>query len=151
MRRTLLLVALALTLASARSAPAQSSRAYPMNAEDRIAETGRQGRSRFAGDNDAVRVISDDDENIGRAGAFPMNTLDRIRAAEIDSNRRAYNSAPAAVRAPAKAAAVSRPDSWRYRWFQNRWWYYGPTNQWQYWQSNRWHAYDAPTPAAEKP
>ncbi len=120
-----------------------------MNVEDRIAETGgRSVRSGAAADN-VIITTYDDDQDIGRAGAFPMNTMDRIKMAEMNATRRSYGSVPAAVRSQAGPTAVSRPDGWRYQRFQNRWWYYGPSGQWSYWQANRWNKFVAPAPAVE--
>ena len=34
-----------------------------------------------------------------------------------------------------------RPDAWRYRWHENRWWYYGTNNHWLYWTGHHWNAF----------
>jgi hypothetical protein len=154
MSRTLLFSALGLTLLGTQLATAQSiggADAYPMNTLDRIAVAGESGGSQSG----ATRVVitSDDDDNIGRAGAFPMNTMDRIKAAELDVTRRRWssNSAPVTVGREATPAVAPRADAWRYRWYQNRWWYYGSDDQWQYWSANRWHKFAGPTAASKQP
>ncbi len=32
-------------------------------------------------------------------------------------------------------------DGWRYRYYNNRWWYWGPNNSWSYWYGNAWVPY----------
>jgi hypothetical protein len=48
--------------------------------------------------------------------------------------------------------ATVNPNAWRYRFHNNRWWYYHPTNRWSFWNNNRWNAYrDTSTAAANDP
>ena len=37
--------------------------------------------------------------------------------------------------------ATVNPNAWRYRWHNNRWWYYHPNSRWSFWNNNRWNAY----------
>ena len=95
-----------------------SDRAYPMNVEDRINGVTSGG----------YVALSDDDRPISAAGASPMNTNDRINA-----NRRTLRSGAAASGVTGTTPSKDRPDAWRYRWHENRWWYYGANNHWLYW------------------
>ena len=38
-------------------------------------------------------------------------------------------------------ASAAPPDAWRYTWHQNHLWYYHPSGQWSYWNSNHWTTY----------
>ncbi|HWC89786.1 MAG TPA: hypothetical protein VG433_09025 [Pirellulales bacterium] len=55
----------------------------------------------------------------------------------------------AAAATPAKAAnsaaddIASRPEPWRYQWYENHWWYYTPQNTWLYYNSSGWHPWAA--------
>jgi hypothetical protein len=134
---------------SAAAAQAQSSRAYPMNTEDRINAT--HSRSDDWG-------YDDNERPIGAAGAYPMNTMDRINGAWKASNRPLRQPAAtksAAVQGAGNSGGVvttmtslkDRPDAWRYRWHRNQWWYYGTDNHWSYWSGNHWNAYADATKA----
>ena len=37
-------------------------------------------------------------------------------------------------------APSSQSDSWRYRYFNGRWWYWKPSNAWAYWDGSLWRA-----------
>ncbi len=121
---------------------------YRVSTLDRIEAAGQTGPRAAGGapNTTSATIVSDDDDDIGRAGAFPMNTLDRIKRAEIDATR----SAPPSVgrrtySTQSRPVAVAKPDAWRYRWFENRWWYYAPGNQWYYRTANRWQVLSSPT------
>jgi hypothetical protein len=134
-----------------------------MNAEDRISTT--RGDSDDSGYDPNGRSIT-------AAGAYPMNTMDRINSAwnqrvnaagRVDANRYfSRTPSPAtgsnAVRSEATKTSESaattpsvkdRPDAWRYRWHRNQWWYYGPNNQWSYWTGDRWNAYQTASAAQQ--
>ncbi len=58
---------------------------------------------------------------------------------------------PAGSRAGADVPAAGvqanvNSNAWRYRWHDNRWWYYHPNNRWSFWNNNRWNLF--PVPAA---
>ena len=49
---------------------------------------------------------------------------------------------------PHDASPVQAADSWRYRWYQGRWWYYQTDERWAYWDGQSWRdAAPAPQPA----
>jgi hypothetical protein len=59
-------------------------------------------------------------------------------------------ASPPAATAPAakatKSAAeeiASRPEPWRYQWYDNHWWFYTPQNTWLYYNSSGWHPWEA--------
>ena len=58
----------------------------------------------------------------------------------------AGSGAAASVNVPAAGIQgnVANPNTWRYRWHNNRWWYWHPNNRWSFWNDNRWNAYSAP-------
>lgn len=122
-----------------------SDRAYPMNVEDRINEVS--SKSDDSG-------YDDNGRSIGAAGAYPMNAIDRINSGWRESLNttdriRSPGASSGTLRGGATTSRVitaapslkDRPDAWRYRWFENRWWYYGANNHWLYWQGNHWNAF----------
>jgi hypothetical protein len=48
------------------------------------------------------------------------------------------SATPAPTKTSAPATAGGRPDMWRYKWYQGRWWYYLPNNQWIYFDGTAW-------------
>ena len=44
---------------------------------------------------------------------------------------------------PGAGVNVNANPNGRYRWSNNRWWYYHPGNYWSYWNNNRWNRYYA--------
>ncbi|HTU26787.1 MAG TPA: hypothetical protein VMF30_15370 [Pirellulales bacterium] len=117
------------------SAQAQGGGAFPMNVEDRIAQTADTGR--WSG--------YDDDRPITAAGAYPMNTLDRIDAGyRAWSSRRLGGSATASRAAGSEPTVTDRPDGWRYRWHRGQWWYYGADKRWLVWNGGQWNKYAPP-------
>jgi len=61
------------------------------------------------------------------------------------------DSAPAVV--PRDAGAAASGEDWRFRWHQNRWWYWLPSEQWVYWDGDHWEDFSAPPqmPAVRAP
>ncbi len=48
---------------------------------------------------------------------------------------------------PTQASVVTGPDSWRYRWFGGRWWYWTPAKRWMWYNSDgQWVEFE-PSPA----
>jgi hypothetical protein len=41
----------------------------------------------------------------------------------------------------AVSAAEQGSDSWRYRYWNNQWWYWVPEGHWAYWQNKQWNNY----------
>jgi hypothetical protein len=71
------------------------------------------------------------------AGAPGVGQRIENREQRRDVIRADVNGNPnAAVRAEARAA-----DQWRFRYHNNRWWYYTPGNQWMYYSNNAWQSY----------
>ena len=60
-------------------------------------------------------------------------------------NAATYNGSavPATPMVPAGYGAGNHPDSWRYVYNGNQWWYYTPQNAWMYYGSNQWMPYQA--------
>ncbi len=85
---------------------------------------------------------------VGDAAGVPgvQNRIEQREQAR-DLNR-AANSPNPTVRANSAARAEARaadPNHWRYRYHNNRWWYYTPQNNWLYYHNNNWNAYNANT------
>jgi hypothetical protein len=78
---------------------------------------------------------------------------DRIeRREERRDIRRAEEGNPnAAARTNARAATPENPDRWRFRYYNNQWWYYTPQNRWMFYRDNNWANYDATTYVAPAP
>lgn len=70
-------------------------------------------------------------------GAAPGQrpTKEQMRAVE-DLILPRYRSA--ASKAASHTALTEGVDGWRYRYFNNRWWYWRPSNSWAYWDGNQW-------------
>jgi hypothetical protein len=68
-------------------------------------------------------------------------TPDPIGGARIDAG------VPAPLNSSAGATAAGPKDSWRYRWYNGRWWYWTARNRWMwYGDDGHWIVFDANNP-----
>jgi len=113
---------------------------------------------------DRINAITSDSADSGydsggrspaAAGAYPMNTMDRINGAWRARSLQGSQSPKSTLRGGGSGSGVAvttpslkdRPDAWRYRWHRNQWWYYGANNQWSYWTGDHWNAYQTASAA----
>jgi hypothetical protein len=74
------------------------------------------------------------------AGAPGVGARIENREQRRDVIRAEEGNANAAARANARAN-----DQWRFKYHNNRWWYYTPQSQWMYYSNNNWQSYDPNT------
>lgn len=91
------------------------------------------------------------------ASSIPSPSMSLRRAPDLSPNLREL--APEVRGKPSKSieqslilprfrvSAVEQPrqggDKWRFRYYQGRWWYWMPSNEWSYWDGARWRNYAA--------
>jgi hypothetical protein len=86
---------------------------------------------------------------LGLAGVYVLAqeiiaAPDPIGGTRTEAGTNAAAGVPAPSSPAPNAAAASNPDSWRYRWFSGRWWYWTPQNRWMWYSDDgQWVPFDA--------
>ena len=156
MQRYSLIGAIALLLSLIASQMLGQDRKGPLGGAAQNAIQAVQGASRHAAGaaGEAVRregdisPVSPTLPNLpaGSAGAgadLKQGSEGRIQPATIPG---ASPALPPDPKGQATVFSDNRPDPWRYRLENGRWWYWTPQNQWMWYGDNGWVAYDSAVP-----
>jgi hypothetical protein len=73
------------------------------------------------------------------AGADDTGAARKVPFSRVAADERSVNG-------PDRADGSNRPDTWRYRRHNGRWWYWTTKNSWLYWDNDHWIAHQPATP-----
>lgn len=98
--------------------------------------------------NERIQVLeARQSERIERERAFLRSQLHEAR--RLERSRGTQSQGAMNGDRPSKKATerTANDQSWRYRYYQGRWWYWRPSNSWAVYDQDRWVPYQARAPA----